>query len=77
VLLPGNKQSIAFGQAQGVNFHRQPSGRRLTHTLMPDWLAHYLPAGEARDSMKPLKFSKSYPDKVTHRQPTAGAPAGG
>ena len=23
-----------------------------------------------------LKFSKSYPDKVTHREPTAGAPAG-
>jgi hypothetical protein len=23
-----------------------------------------------------LKFSKSYPDKVTHHEPAAGAPAG-
>jgi len=46
-LLPGEKEIIEFTQAQGANFHCQPTGRRLTHTQMLDWLAGYLPAGWA------------------------------
>jgi hypothetical protein len=43
-LLPGEKEIIRFTQAQGANFHCQPTGRRLTHTQMLDWLADNLPA---------------------------------
>jgi hypothetical protein len=46
-LLPGEKQIIEFSQAQGANFHCQPTGRKLTHTQMLDWLADHLPAGPA------------------------------
>jgi hypothetical protein len=42
-LLPGEKEIIAFSQAQGANFHCQPTGRQLTHTQMLDWLADHLP----------------------------------
>jgi hypothetical protein len=42
-LLPGEKEIIEFGQAQGANFHCQPTGRQLTHTQMLDWLADHLP----------------------------------
>jgi hypothetical protein len=45
--LPGNKKIITFGQAQGANFHRQPTGRRLTHTRMLDWVAGRLSTQEA------------------------------
>jgi hypothetical protein len=44
-LLPGEKKIIEFTQAQGANFHCQPTGRQLTHTQMLDWLADHLPAG--------------------------------
>jgi hypothetical protein len=43
-LLPGEKKIITFAQAEGANFHCQPTGRRLTHTQMLDWLADHLPA---------------------------------
>jgi hypothetical protein len=43
-LLPGEKAIIGFSQAQGANFHCQPTGRQLTHTQMLDWLADHLPA---------------------------------
>jgi hypothetical protein len=43
-LLPGEKKIITFTQAEGANFHCQPTGRRLTHTQMLDWLADHLPA---------------------------------
>jgi len=43
-LLPGEKEIIGFSQAQGANFHCQPTGRKLTHTQMLDWLADHLPA---------------------------------
>ncbi len=43
-LLPGEKEIIEFTQAQGANFHCQPTGRQLTHTQMLDWLADHLPA---------------------------------
>jgi hypothetical protein len=43
-LLPGEKEILGFHQAQGANFHCQPTGRQLTHTQMLDWLAGYLPA---------------------------------
>ena len=43
-LLPGEKQIIGFGPADGANFHCQPAGRQLTHTQMLDWLAGHLPA---------------------------------
>ncbi|MGH3151708.1 MAG: alpha/beta hydrolase family protein [Streptosporangiaceae bacterium] len=46
-LLPGEKQIIEFSQEQGANFHCQPTGRKLTHTQMLDWLAGHLPAGPA------------------------------
>ena len=46
-LLPGEKQIIEFSQAQGANFHCQPTGRKLTHTQMLDWLADHLPTGPA------------------------------
>jgi hypothetical protein len=42
-LLPGEKAIIEFTQAQGANFHCQPTGRQLTHTQMLDWLADHLP----------------------------------
>jgi dienelactone hydrolase len=42
-LLPAEKQIIGFTQAQGANFHCQPTGRQLTHTQMLDWLADHLP----------------------------------
>jgi hypothetical protein len=42
-LLPGEKQISGFSQAQGANFHCQPTGRELTHTKMLDWLADHLP----------------------------------
>jgi hypothetical protein len=48
-LLPGEKQIIGFTQAQGANFHCQPTGRQLTHTQMLDWLAEHLPARQAAD----------------------------
>jgi hypothetical protein len=43
-LLPGDKAIIGFSQAQGANFHCQPTGRQLAHTQMLDWLADHLPA---------------------------------
>jgi hypothetical protein len=43
-LLAGEKAIIGFSQAQGANFHCQPTGRQLTHTQMLDWLADQLPA---------------------------------
>jgi len=46
-LLPGEKEIIGFTQAQGANFHCQPTGRQLTNTQMLDWLAGYLPSGTA------------------------------
>ena len=42
-LLPGEKEIIEFTQAQGANFHCQPTGRQLTHTQMLDWLADHMP----------------------------------
>ncbi|MFJ4963421.1 alpha/beta hydrolase family protein [Streptomyces sp. NPDC088729] len=41
-LLPGDKAIAPFTQDQGANFHCQPTGRRLTHTLMLDYLADRL-----------------------------------
>ena len=46
-LLPGEKEMIEFSQAQGANFHCQPTGRQLTHTQMLDWLADHLPSQRA------------------------------
>lgn len=46
-LLPGEKAILEFTQAQGANFHCQPTGRRLTHTQMLDWLADHLPSRQA------------------------------
>jgi hypothetical protein len=46
-LLPGEKEIIEFTQAQGANFHGQPTGRQLTHTQMLDWLADHLPSPRA------------------------------
>jgi hypothetical protein len=46
-LLPGEKEIIGFTQAQGANFHCQPTGRQLTHTQMLDWLADHLPSRQA------------------------------
>lgn len=43
-LLPDEKEIIGFSQAQGANFHCQPTGRQLTHTQMLDWLADHLNA---------------------------------
>jgi hypothetical protein len=43
-LLPGEKEIIGFSQAQGADFHCQPTGRQLTHTQMLDWLADHLPS---------------------------------
>lgn len=42
-LLPGEKEIIGFGPADGAAFHCQPTGRQLTHTQMLDWLADHLP----------------------------------
>ena len=41
-LLPGEKEILTFSQAQGANFHCQPTGRQLTHTYMIDYLADHL-----------------------------------
>ena len=46
-LLLGEKKITGFSQAQGANFHCQPTGRQLTHTQMLDWLADRLPARQA------------------------------
>jgi dienelactone hydrolase len=46
-LLPAEKKIIEFTQAQGANFHCQPTGRQLTHTQMLDWLADHLPSRSA------------------------------
>ncbi len=46
-LLPGEKKIIEFAQAQGANFHCQPTGRQLAHTQMLDWLTEHLPARRA------------------------------
>jgi hypothetical protein len=46
-LLPGEKEILGFTQAQGANFHCQPTGRQLTHTQMLDWLADHLPSRQA------------------------------
>jgi hypothetical protein len=43
----GSIEIIAFGQAQGADFHCQLTGSRLAHTQMLDWLADYLPSREA------------------------------
>jgi hypothetical protein len=42
-MLPGEKAIIKFTRAEGANFHCQPLGRRLTNTLMLDWLQDHLP----------------------------------
>ncbi|MDT0433632.1 MULTISPECIES: alpha/beta hydrolase family protein [Streptomyces] len=42
-LLPGEKAIVGFSAADGANFHCQPTGRRLTHTVMLDHLADHLP----------------------------------
>jgi len=47
-LLTDQKEIIEFTQAQGANFHCQPTGRQLTHTQMFDWLAAYMPPRRAR-----------------------------
>jgi hypothetical protein len=46
-LLPGEKEIVEFTQAQGANFHCQPTGRQLAHTQMLDWLADHLPRSQA------------------------------
>jgi dienelactone hydrolase len=46
-LLPGEKVILEFTQAEGANFHCQPTGRQLTHTQMLDWLADHLPSQQA------------------------------
>jgi hypothetical protein len=46
-LLPGEKEILGFTQAQGANFHCQPTGRQLTHAQMLDWLADHLPPRQA------------------------------
>jgi hypothetical protein len=51
-LLPGEKEIIGFTQAQGANFHCQPTGRQLTHARMLDWLADHLPAGSRKEDPK-------------------------
>jgi len=43
-LLPGEKEILEFTQADGANFHCQPTGRQLTNTQMLDFLAGHLPA---------------------------------
>jgi hypothetical protein len=42
-LLPGEKAIIEFAQAEGANFHGQPTGRRLADAQLLDWLAEHLP----------------------------------
>jgi hypothetical protein len=51
-LLPGEKEIIGFTQAEGANFHCQPTGRQLMHTQMLDWLADHLPAGSGAEAAK-------------------------
>ncbi len=46
-LLPGEKQIMEFTDDSGTNWHCQPTGRRLTHTAMLDYLADRLPAATA------------------------------
>ena len=41
-LLAGDKEIVEFTQAQGANFHCQPTGRQLTHTQMLDFLADHM-----------------------------------
>jgi hypothetical protein len=41
-----------FTQAQGANFHCQPTARQLTHTQMLDCLADHLPAGSRVEDVK-------------------------
>jgi hypothetical protein len=43
---------IGFTQAQGANFHCQPTARQLTHTQMLDWLADHLPTGSGAEDAK-------------------------
>jgi hypothetical protein len=43
--LPGEKAIVKFTQPDGANFHCQPTGRRLTHTQMLDWLTEHLSTG--------------------------------
>jgi hypothetical protein len=47
-LLPGQKEILEFTQAQGANFHCQPTGRQLTHAQMFDFLANHLPPRSLR-----------------------------
>lgn len=42
-LLPGEKQIMGFTEELGADWHCQPTGRRLTHTAMLDYLADHLP----------------------------------
>jgi hypothetical protein len=51
-LLPGEKEMIGFTQAQGANFHCQPTARQLTHTQMLDWLADHLPTDSWAEDAK-------------------------
>ncbi|PWI45062.1 dipeptidyl aminopeptidase [Streptomyces sp. ICBB 8177] len=44
-MLPGEKSILGFSRDQGADFHCQPTGRRLTHTAMLDFLADHLPTG--------------------------------
>jgi hypothetical protein len=43
----GAAASVGFTQAQGANFHCQPTGRQLTHTQMLDFPADHLPSRKA------------------------------
>ena len=43
---PPHREDVTT-QAQGANFHCQPTGRQLTHTQMLDWLADHLPPRQA------------------------------
>ncbi len=58
-LLPGEKEIIEFTQAQGANFHCQPTGRQLTHTRMLDWLADHLPPSAGKVSELLLASDRS------------------
>ncbi|GHD43090.1 alpha/beta hydrolase family protein [Streptomyces galbus] len=42
-LLPQEKQILGFTEAQGANGHCQPTGRRLTHHALLDFLGDHLP----------------------------------
>jgi hypothetical protein len=43
-LLPGGKDIIEFTEADGTNWHCQPTGRRVANTRMFDFLAAHLPS---------------------------------